>query len=598
MYARPYRGAPGAGKGQIVCDERLLGHWPLECDARDISGACNHGRPYGVQFGVEGPCESSGTAARFDGRGASIEIPASDALKPGTGDFTLCAWVRTDDPTLGPIGDIASMWDAQERRGFGLSIHGSAAGYCGMGDVRSVHFGLDNAMDHPWVDCGKPWPSNTGIASMAVWNGDLYVGIADADGDKRDACHVFRYVEPGVWEDCGRVGESLRTHTAYSLVVFNGALYCGTGRYDWCSVGPQTCDFVRVYRYDGGTEWVDCGQPGRNYRILSLAPYDGALYCGTDAMAASPDAGKVYRWGGGTGWMDCGRLGCQYSVFALCVYRGRLFGGTQWGEVYRYEGGVEWAYIGRPFGNTQIHCLTVYRGGLVAGTWPEGIVARWEGGLDWSWQGALGDVTGHTYGETDNPQVSPINEVNDLTVHNGKLYAGVIPKGEVYRRGDDGTWTMVRRLVTAPDYNPHHTDGWSRVTCMAAFRGRLFAATSSCRGAADPNAHREAGAVFSTMAGQCVSHDHDIGPGWHHIAAMRRWGRLELWIDGARTAVSEPFPSASYDLDSDAPLRIGAGALDTFRGDMCDVRLYRRGLAEDEVRAAAASGGGAGACAR
>ena len=228
-------------------EDALVGCWPLSDNARDASDAGNHGRAYGVEFGVPGPDGSSACAARFDGRGASVEIPASKALRLGTGDFTLCAWVRAGDPSLGPIGDIASVWDARARRGFNLSLHGSAAGYCGMADVRSVHFGIDNAMDHPWLDCGKPWPSNTGIASMAVWRGDLYVGIADAVGDKRAACHVFRYVEPGVWEDCGRVGDSLRTHTAYSLAVFNGALYCGTGRYDWLVQStPTTQALVRV----------------------------------------------------------------------------------------------------------------------------------------------------------------------------------------------------------------------------------------------------------------------------------------------------------------------------------------------------------------
>jgi MFS family permease len=50
-------------------------------------------------------------------------------------------------------------------------------------------------------------------------------------------------------------------------------------------------------------------------------------------------------------------------------------------------------------------------------------VLRYEGQSEWSDQGQLGI-------EVDKVQ---INEVNDLTVFNGKLYAGVIPKGEVYR---------------------------------------------------------------------------------------------------------------------------------------------------------------------
>ncbi len=52
-----------------------------------------------------------------------------------------------------------------------------------------------------------------------------------------------------------------------------------------------------------------------------------------------------------------------------------------------------------------------------------GTVLRYEGQDQWTDCGQLGIAT-------DKYQ---INEVNDLTVFNGKLYAGVIPKGEVYR---------------------------------------------------------------------------------------------------------------------------------------------------------------------
>jgi hypothetical protein len=571
-----------------VNDDGLIAHWPLRGDARDTSGHGNHGRAHAVDFSAEGPEGEPGTAARLDGCGAAVEVPHAESLRLGTGNFTVTAWVRAEEVFSGPAGDVLSKWDADARRGFGLAIHGSSAGYNGMGDARNVHFGIDAAMDHPWEDRGKPWPSNTYVSSLTVWRGSLYAGIADAVGEKWSACRVFRYAGGEDWEDCGRVGDSLRTHSAYSMVVHGGELFCGTGRYDWWSVGPDECDPVRVYRYAGGQEWLDCGQPGVNYRVLSLASFQGSLYAGTDAMAANPDAGKVHRWVGGTEWEDCGRLGEQYSVFALCAFRGRLYGGTQWGEVYRYEGEQEWTYIGRPFANDQVHCLQVYRGGLYAGTWPDGIVARWEGGHQWSHCGALGGVVGHTYGETDTPQVSAINEVNELTVYNGKLYAGVIPKGEVYRYEGGREWTMVRRLVSAPDYNPDHTDGWSRVPCMTVYRGRLFAGTSTCRGVADANPHHEVGRVYSTMAGQAVSHDDDLGSGWHHLAAVRSSGRLSLWVDGRPVAESEPFPGAGYNLDCEAPLRLGAGEWGTFHGSLADVRLYGRALDEDEICRSAA----------
>ena len=38
-------------------------------------------------------------------------------------------------------------------------------------------------------------------------------------------------------------------------------------------------------------------------------------------------------------------------------------------------------------------------------------------------------------------------EVNDLTVYNGKLYAGTIPRAEVYRYEGGAHWSFVKRLV-------------------------------------------------------------------------------------------------------------------------------------------------------
>ena len=59
--------------------------------------------------------------------------------------------------------------------------------------------------------------------------------------------------------------------------------------------------------------------------------------------------------------------------------------------------------------------------------------------------------------------------------------------------------------------------------------------------------------------------------------------RLELHVDGSRVATSAAFDASAFDLSTDQPLRIGAGAIDTFNGRIRDLRLYRRALAEDEI---------------
>ncbi|MBM3502214.1 MAG: hypothetical protein FJX74_26480, partial [Armatimonadetes bacterium] len=100
-----------------------IGHWPLHGDARDVSGHGNHGRGCGIDFAAEGPGGEPGTAARLDGCGAAIEVPHAEAMRLGTGDFTIAAWVRTEDVFAGAAGDVLSKWDADARRGVTLCIH-------------------------------------------------------------------------------------------------------------------------------------------------------------------------------------------------------------------------------------------------------------------------------------------------------------------------------------------------------------------------------------------------------------------------------------------------------------------------------------------
>jgi hypothetical protein len=91
------------------------------------------------------------------------------------------------------------------------------------------------------------------------------------------------------------------------------------------------------------------------------------------------------------------------------------------------------------------------------------------------------------------------------------------------------------------------------------------------------------GKVYALQTGQCVSHDRDLGPGWKHLAAVRRDGRLGLFLDGHRTAKSAALPAGPLDVTNGQPWRIGAGETDSFYGRMRDVRVYRRALTPDVV---------------
>src|SRR3990172_6130636 len=73
----------------MLGDNHLAAHWPLSEDARDVSGSDHHGDARGVVF--------QNGAALFDGRHAHIEVADAPGLKLGKVDFTIAAWIYTED---------------------------------------------------------------------------------------------------------------------------------------------------------------------------------------------------------------------------------------------------------------------------------------------------------------------------------------------------------------------------------------------------------------------------------------------------------------------------------------------------------------------
>jgi hypothetical protein len=178
-----------------------------------------------------------------------------------------------------------------------------------------------------------------------------------------------------------------------------------------------------------------------------------------------------------------------------------------------------------------------------------------------------------------------INEINDLAAYNGKLYAGVLPKAELWRYDGDWDWTLVRRLVHNPDWLAEDLPTWCRVTCMDVFDGKLYCGTATCEGIAAARPHYELGRVMAFEAGKCVSYDDDLGSGWKHVAAVRARDCLKLYIDGVLVKTSPAFEGAGFDITNESPLLIGAGAQSSFRGAIRDARLYAGPLSDGEVRA-------------
>jgi hypothetical protein len=110
---------------------------------------------------------------------------------------------------------------------------------------------------------------------------------------------------------------------------------------------------------------------------------------------------------------------------------------------------------------------------------------------------------------------------------------------------------------------------------MAVFGGRLFCGTLP------------SGRVHALDAGVSVTHDKELKSGWRHLAAVREQSRLKLFVDGEPVADSSA-DAAALDVTNSAPLLIGFGGHDYFRGSLSDLRLYGCALSTEEIAELAA----------
>lgn len=529
----------GFGAAHLLAAEpTLLGHWPLERDAQDASGHGLHGQAEHVTF--QETSDGARGAARFDGRTSQIRIDHGPTAR-GHDDFTVSAWVQLDEQRDDVPGDVVSWYDSDARRGFQLSVVTNAAATSSQANCRQVQFGVNaDVAPSAWHDCGRPGNAVL-VFGLCVFDGQLYAATCESGAD--EAGHVYRYDGEQRWTDCGRLDGANAVST---LAVFNGRLYAGTACYRLR--GSALTDSAnqtpggRVFRYDGGTNWTDCGKLEASEALNGLVVYRGALH------ASSTYSPGVFRYEGETAWTNIGTPSGR-RVEALCVFNGALYGGGyDAGEVYCYTPDEGWDVVGALEGNTQTYGFAVYQGSLHVGTWPSGAVYRYQAPGQWANVGRLGEE----------------KEVMPLAVHHGQLLGGTLPLAQVYRYHGRQSWQNLGQLDTTPAVT------YRRVWCMASFQGELFAGTL-------PSGH-----VYRANLGPCATHDRELASGWRHLVGVRQAGALRLYVDGELVGRSQPF-DAALEITAPAPLWIGRGEHDHFHGLMRDVRLYRGALSADEI---------------
>ena len=539
-----------------MSDPALLGHWPLTSDTRDGSGSGYH-LSGAVQFGRPGGADSP-AGALFTGDGDGLMAPAGLSTTIGDGDFSITARVWTPETLDSVLGDVVSQYDPRTRTGFNLTLLNLTGVTTSHPNQRQVLFGVDAGGQPQITDRGRLGTSDF-ICALAVFDDALYAGTVEgADGRLG---RVFRYVEGDQWEDCGSPDEA---NAVTALATWRGALYAGTSHYrKRGSALPDSVNTTpggRVYRYAGGQEWEPCGcidpddrfvvNTGRDSMRSEHCDSVGSLTAHNGQLYAIPLYSEgLFRYDGGQSWSVCGSPGVR--LMSLASHRGVLrAAANESGGVLSTRGDGEWNKDAPlPAEVSQTYSFAVHGNQLHIGTWPDGKVHRWSADGSWADAGRLGEEL----------------EVMALVSYNGSLYGGTLPTGELYRQDARaaGRWTQIAQLDTTPDVK------YRRVWSMAVFRGELFAGTL-------PSGH-----VHSVLAGNAVSFDRELSPGWRSLAAVRHDGELRLYVDGVLAASRA---GASLNLNAAAPLRVGSGPHATLTGAVADVRVHRGALTTKQVR--------------
>jgi hypothetical protein len=484
--------------------------------------------------------------------------PAAEPLSVGLSDFTLSLWIRIPERPSTGLGDVVSAFDKGSRRGLTLGFFDGSP--CGNhGNDRELFIGLDAGTTPEWTDLGQPSPATLMVSALAVLNGELYA--ATWEGPPSDRGHVYR-LEPQGWTDCGSPWDC---NAVTRLAVYDGWLYAGVSRLRGGGSGmPDSANQEaggRILRYEGESRWTDLGRLGDADSVAALVPFGGDLY------AIPMYSEGLYRLVEPGRWAWCGSPGRR--LLALGVHDGALYGAGNdhadvvsaiadtaagivvparsaegGGGVFRYEGGESWTSLGLQPDTTQVYSIETFDGAMHVGTWPNGLVYRHERDGSWVSCGRLGDET----------------EVMNLLAFNGALYAGTLPRAQVFRMDAEESWAEVGRLDHTPDVL------YRRAASMAVHDGALVVGTLP------------SGRVHGMRAGSVVSTGGAIGPGSHHVAAVREGPWLSLYVDGRLASSRSDSANRTLDLGDLPALTLGGGPRTQFAGEMRDPQLTLEAL--------------------
>lgn len=529
----------------VVRAQPQLGHlafWPLAKNADAMGQGISTIKSAGLKF-VTADSGNPRPASAWDGRTSLLEATVPDTLKPGRDPFTVSLWFNLDMADDDLPGDLVNHFDHDSQTGWSLAVTSRSGLVHSTSNHRQISFGInDNRHAPAWLNHGRPGQA-VYVHALAVHNGQLYAGTCDPRTGSQGG--VFRFQPPDQWVD---TKAPVQANAVTSLAVLNGDLYAGTGKYRLAGSALEESKNEtaggEILKLDGAGQWSVVGKLPETEAVGGLVVYQNQLH----ASSLYRPAG-FFRMQKPGHWQSLPTPGGKRPE-ALAVHNDKLYAtGYDEGHVYEFDG-RQWADLGQVGTNTQTYGFAVYRGGLYVSTWPEGKVYRFEAANRWIDCGRLGEEL----------------EVMGLAVHNGSLFGGTLPSAQVYRYLGGQKWLSTGKTDPTPDVK--YRRAWS----MAEFQGRLFCGTLP------------SGQVFSNQSGLACTIDTPIGPGWHHLSAVRGQDSLKLYLDGQLAGETRSDLARQINLQPKATLKIGHGVYDHFRGQLRDVAIDRGAASAKDIQ--------------
>jgi len=527
---------------QIITNSGVLAQPPIPVYRWDAGSSKSNETMTDVMI-TTGP--GNRIAGRFNGKTSEIRASHSDITTTlQNTEFTISLWASTEVQGHETAGDLLRILDAANAHGVRLGIDTHAGVTNAQSNLRQLQFGIQsNSITPEFQDHGRPGQS-VYVFSLCVHDGRLYAATCEAGENQKG--HVYRFEKDQQWTDLGSPDEA---NAISAMAVFEDQLYVASSKYRLAGSSlpesPNPSFGGRVFRLSKEDRWEPCGRLSEDTEaVASLIDYRGALY----ASSLYRPAG-FFKFDGGQSWTPMPTPEGK-RVEAMTVFNDRLYATSyDEGSVFRFDG-ERWETVTRIPNATQTYGFGIHQGKLFVSEWPQAHVFRMDSfeANEWTDTGKLGQEL----------------EAMPLLTHNGALYCGSLPSAEVYRYDGRTAWERVGRVDHTPDVK--YRRAWS----MAVYKGRLFVGTLP------------SGRIQSMDSGPNVTWDTRFPDGWHHIAAVRRPGRLELFVDGKCVSMAAVANHVEL-LLKNAQLTIGSGAQDHFQGELSDIQIFRTALSEDQI---------------